>query len=1597
MSLREDAAKRRDWFYETQLRRINTASFRDIVADSADPRRGFMSTEFRAPKPLGASQPPPVQVHLDSGKPIWTRDDKTRRQKLDAFLGRIGGWLDNVEPTELVKKLKGVRAAFEASRFASEMDTGGDLRETFPRELPPFEGVGRAISRAEVAAAKPWLIPELYNTWDKNTLISEHYVGGLERFVAGYENERLLRRGKAAGTSLGLDLAIPGMYQSFIGLLQTAESTAPTEDVRVNLVDKQGPGGKYRYEPMIETVGYGLGSIGPFPFSESVKYWMGVVFHSLREVTALKPDSDMGLCQLVRLLYRYGALPESLGPIEKLTWRKREPPGPLFDQYFDLRAGWMTDEGLVGRMRAAQAKLRAILQSSFEHPRSSAPTFSPLVTEILKHGLTSYKFWLDEPLRAYENGTLNSVRLGLGIKDEDDKEMEYWSENHYIMFASSEYLLGQLWPDAGFQPGQAYDPGAKLGPMKGTRRRERGRARVLKWLNNRIQFGWTEFNSSGYYREHLWALLNLVDFALDEEVQEKAKIVTDLLLFDVVRYLHRGTTMGAPGGRSQFKSKNCGWDNALADVIEMMIGAHGIFSDENSQIGASFASSSYMVPEVLLEIGAAPPAGPTVDRSRVSITFDEAPKHGIYTSMKTDARDSVWDGYKPKRDKHFKFRQDVNDEIARTHNGYGAFEDDTVFFWSMSAYFNKEIVVKSMELVKAFGVQESDAFSKFRVLMRALDYAYRAGRGAIGGVIAGLPGAVVGMLTPEVFGEDMDETVAEDMATFTDGSTRSRANILAYRTPEAMLASVQNFRPGQLNFQSNVNQATLNTALSVFTTSGFKGLDISHVTAGLGGAALGLAVGGPFGAVVGGVAGMIVNEAAVKDMPLGNEGDGPSWWTGYWALPMVAQAGSAAIVMYNYNDLQEHLAEIGSHVWFPKAGFDSVVERRTRAYDNADFFLLDIGDIGPKGFWLFGRIIHPVPEGSTQEAQEAYLGVFSNQRPEWLDRKFELFERRVEEASDDDPKEPWQKSYPDYFADRDWFVDDKNVWIMQVGSKAEFGSFDNFMDRVSSARVHLDDAGDLECTYDIPKPGGGYDRLSVAYGDRRIELNGAPLETDLYPRFENGFVRGGCVEWGQRTYCLEWNGKALLHDLSDFGKPVRTEDVKAGPDDAETIRALVIHLRTGDEEMEESTTATATVHIGCAEVAKDEVVAAGPVGEDTRHDAEWIFFDRPVKRHPDMSFTLHHTGSDDWKASFTLKALMGDHLLRECTLSQSAMYFEDEHRTSSAMPFTVPLRRWAAWEPVPDGKQATAWLIARHPPVERGWQEFHDLIVLDDRRELWHRRLVCAGGAWESLGANESRPQSWAAVTDAYRSVGLFAVSGGRLLVRWRTDGRGWDSGWTQILAGAAAVTAEPSADAFGGVDLCVAGTDGHVYTHQAWRPGAVGEWDRHEGTGFTAAQEAGGTLLALGADGAVWTRVILFGWRRLTPDWLRARRFEAVADPDGTVRVACVAQAGDVWIGVIPPGGEPEWRFVNGAPMSPDTRLCWAAPVPGEWRLFASDVDGVVRGAEPGTAPLWKAIGEGTAETLPAGNLFATSRARGQLEIYAQAKDLALTRVWWA
>ena len=1391
--LQEALKVRKTWFYECQLRRLNYDVLHGITTESRDPLLHLISEPLfsfgHVAGQLGQGIKKIAQVYLDDQQPVWSDDERTRRGALGRTLsGDMGDWFDFKNPKRLAQALADLKKKYEQSVFGSVLDLDPALVNIGRQGSEGDAGsTGRATSRAMLANSKPWLIPELYNAPDADAKPASNWVANLERFISEFETEMEIVLGGIPGTQIPFDVDNSGAYRAWIKfMMATSPQRDASDAVKVRFLeqvphekkDDKDKGFKYVYDLAIGTAGAPMGPVSKFPLSGRVKYWKSICESPLGDIYVSAVNADMGMCNLIRLVYLFGTLPAALGRDEDLAWRERSTGGDTFDRFFSQRESdpaLQADADLLLRFRSARTKLKVILEESAAHPRSASPAFSVLFQEILREGIRSFKFWLDEPLRA-KNGTegtlvdgqvtfntpvgqppnkaINAARSDIG-KGDTETEMEYWSENHYIMFASSEYLAGQLWEADSFQPGKEFlEAGSKSGILTGKQRKERGRARVLKWLNNRLQFGWMEFNSTGYYREHLWALLNLADFALDAEVRDKSTVALDLLLFDIIRFQHKGT-MGAPGGRSQFHARASGWDNRAGDVVEIMLGTRGIFLDGDGQIGSIFATSQYRVPDVLLQIGVFPPPEPFFERARVSITFEEAPRHGIGYSMKSDQKDSVMQGYASKLQRFSTFVDSVNREIARTHNGYGKTEDDTVFWLTMSAFFIKQTVRDQLALSGKFDLDQSGIFKKLPGMIRLVDDLLKVSHGgigaAIGGVLGGplgaIAGGVLGYFEDKILGADLMEAAANDLSVLLEGSTRTRANIQSYRTPDVMLSSLQNFRPGQLNFQSCSNQVTLNASTNVFANAPFAGIAISEFEVGasgglLGGGiglGLGLATGGlilaPVLATAGATFSLAEYGSKIKDTnPFGDDDDGPGWWTGNWALPMSVQYGSAAILVYDYAFIEKFLAKVGSHVWFPKSGFDRVVERRTSAYDDANFFLLDITDIGPKGFWLFGKVVHPRAPSQMEEAREAYVGVFSNQRPTWLDRNSDLYQRRLKEQSEKpisdirgsvgkkllafdvlngfplgfaglleltivqsvaarylpnisrdvwlkavmndisgskavimagDPdaieglvglhidlnnlQRVWKEPLPvDYFADRDWYVEGKNVWILQVGSKAEFGDFENFMDRVSSARIHLDDSGDMECSYDIPKPDGSSDRLSLAYGDGgRFQLNGQPYVTDNFPRFENPFVRGGKVEWGQREYVIEYNGKSLLHDFSDYTQPVRQESATATADERNLVKALVIFVRTGDEDMDAFTVANADVGIGCSRVTHEQVVAAGPVDENSDHDAEWIFFDFPIARDANMTLSLTHPASskgDDtphWKMSFRLFALIG--------------------------------------------------------------------------------------------------------------------------------------------------------------------------------------------------------------------------------------------------------------------------------------------------------------------------------------------------------------------
>ncbi len=88
VDLKLEVKKRKTWFYETQLRRLNLVAFRDEVRpDQPGPRLDLIS-EVASPDAVPGQFSRPAnlsRVYRDSQQSVWTADDVARRNAFDAY------------------------------------------------------------------------------------------------------------------------------------------------------------------------------------------------------------------------------------------------------------------------------------------------------------------------------------------------------------------------------------------------------------------------------------------------------------------------------------------------------------------------------------------------------------------------------------------------------------------------------------------------------------------------------------------------------------------------------------------------------------------------------------------------------------------------------------------------------------------------------------------------------------------------------------------------------------------------------------------------------------------------------------------------------------------------------------------------------------------------------------------------------------------------------------------------------------------------------------------------------------------------------------------------------------------------------------------------------------------------------------------------------------------------------------------------------------------------------------------------------------------------------------------------------------------------
>lgn len=279
-----------------------------------------------------------------------------------------------------------------------------------------------------------------------------------------------------------------------------------------------------------------------------------------------------------------------MGLLDRFRSRQTQPPDPgmavkmappgLAD-LDRLIAGEAIDEEAVvalcdfvdARHDCADFRMLALLRVA----HSPNPTISPALRGRVRASVLGFRYWMDE--------------VG-------DDSMCFWSENHQAIFATAEYLAGQLLPEAEFTNPM---PSGHL--LTGAERRARGHRRLMTWFADRFRYGFTEWLSTTYYEEDVAPLALLVDLAADADVVRRAEQTLDLLLLDMASHSFQGR-LSASAGRAYAAQKQ---DPELADVNDILDHAFGSGTPDLARMSGLFVTSSYRTPEVLRRIATTEP------------------------------------------------------------------------------------------------------------------------------------------------------------------------------------------------------------------------------------------------------------------------------------------------------------------------------------------------------------------------------------------------------------------------------------------------------------------------------------------------------------------------------------------------------------------------------------------------------------------------------------------------------------------------------------------------------------------------------------------------------------------------------------------------------------------------------------------------------------------------------------------------------------------------------------------------------------------------------------------------------------------------------
>jgi hypothetical protein len=347
----------------------------------------------------------------------------------------------------------------------------------------------------------------------------------------------------------------------------------------------------------------------------------------------------------------------------------------------------------------------------------------------IEQRFTGFRYWYTDPLPA-------------GTTD----EKWFWSENHRIIFHVLEYLAGRA------LPGETFVMTGEDGRVHA----QRGRERIEAWIDEKAEWGFSEWHSDVYYSEDIEALLLLTEHA-ETDLARKAAAVLDLFLYDLALHQVHGNN-GATHGRSYMKDKSRAFDQDVFGTVKLLFATtdQPYSSRSDARAVALAAADRYRLPAVIERVARS--RRTLVDREHMGVPLD--------------------------------LDQPFSPDPPSPVPGVSFTDPGTIpFWWERGALTSWQTVPLTLAAIEQHDLWDTQLFRPYKALAD----------------VAGGDPAVARQL-------------AHALRCQINVGLLTSVDTVTWRSRDAMLSSALDYRPGCFGHQYHAWQATLDEDAVVFTT-----------------------------------------------------------------------------------------------------------------------------------------------------------------------------------------------------------------------------------------------------------------------------------------------------------------------------------------------------------------------------------------------------------------------------------------------------------------------------------------------------------------------------------------------------------------------------------------------------------------------------------------------------------------------------------------------------------------------------------------------------------------------------------------------------------